>query len=869
LSRYLILWLIGLLQGFSGAFSQQIGGVINQYVAVTAVNINSVNVTSSQGFSVGDRVLIIQMKGASIATANNASFGQIQNYGDAGNFEFTNIASINGPTITFVQNLCKTFTVSGLVQLIRVPVYNQANITATITAQPWNGTIGGVVALEASTSVTFNANIDVKGQGFQGGTWTAGFFACGDMNYANSGNTAGKKGEGIAAAPINMDGNRAPLANGGGGSNSGNPGAGGGSNGGAGGRGGNEFFGWCPVNTSFGMGGYPLNYTNFRAFFGGGGGGGYRDNGLTVTNGAAGGGIVFIITPQINGNNAQIIASGANVLGNSDSEGAGGGGAGGCVYLLSPNVASPLTIDARGGNGGNILSTLWSTACHGPGGGGGGGAIVFQQGLLPPNVTPQLNGGLSGTVLHVGPACAGTPHGAQPGASGILQANYLPPGPPGAVNLGPDTLFCPGTSLTLAPDTIYPSYAWSNGSTGPNLVVNVPGIYWLDVPSGCGFARDSVMVSTVPDTFHLGSDLWHCVGDSTQLIAPPSYVSYAWSNGNQGNSAWLINDGIYAVTAMDVHGCSFIDSIQVFHFQPDTVLLSAQICADSSILFNGQILNTSGIYTGSFQNISGCDSTAILNLVVDPVPVITAMDTLICAGQCVNLVAQGAQSYVWQDEATFGPQNSICPIVSDSYMVTGYGATGCASAPVFAQVGVEPLVGPVFSIQPVQVELSDPTILIVNNVAQNQTYTWEINGQIFVNNANEFSWDLPMVEGVYTLELTTTNLLGCSQTTTQTVEVTNTISLYIPNAFTPDGEEENTTFQPVFSPGFIPQNYYFVIYNRWGEIIFESYDFSRGWDGYLPFGIKCPIGVYTYLVRYGGQDGNQWEQYYGFVNLIR
>lgn len=215
MSRYLILWLIGLLQGFSCAFSQQIGGVINQYVAVTAVNINSVNVTSSQGFSVGDRVLLIQMKGASIATANNASFGQIQNYGDAGNFEFTNIASINGPTITFVQNLCKTFNISGLVQLIRVPVYNQANITATITAQPWNGTIGGVVALEASTSVTFNANIDVKGQGFQGGTWTSGFFACGDMNYANSGNTAGKKGEGIAAAPINMDGNRAPLANGG------------------------------------------------------------------------------------------------------------------------------------------------------------------------------------------------------------------------------------------------------------------------------------------------------------------------------------------------------------------------------------------------------------------------------------------------------------------------------------------------------------------------------------------------------------------------------------------------------------------------------------------------------------------------------
>ncbi len=860
---------MGLILTGSVFHAQSISGVVNQYVAVTSVNLNSVTVSSSQGFSVGDRVLLIQMKGATISSTNNASFGQIQNYGNAGNFEFTNIAAINGTTITFVQNLCKTFTVSGLVQLIRVPVYNQATVVGTLTSQPWNGTVGGVVAIEATAGIALNANIDVQGQGFVGGTWTNGFFACGDPNFANSGNTAGKKGEGIAAAPMNMDGNRAPLANGGGGSNSGNPGAGGGSNGGAGGRGGNEFLGWCAVNGSFGLGGYSLNYSTYPAILGGGGGGGYRDNGLTATNGSRGGGIVFLIAPTVQGNNAQIVASGANVVGNSDSEGAGGGGAGGCVYLLSQNITSSLSVDVRGGNGGNILSTLWSTACHGPGGGGGGGTIVFQQGALPPNVNPLLNGGLSGSVLHNGPACAGTPHGAQPGANGILQPNYVPPGPLGGVNLGPDTLMCLGSSVMLQPDTVYASYSWSNGSTGPSLSVSVPGTYWLDVPSGCGVARDSIVVSVVPDTFDLGPDLFHCLGDSSLIMAPLNYQSYAWSNGNIGSQDWIQNGGIYTVSVLDGHGCINTDSVLVSIYLPDTTLLMSQICSDSSVMFNGQLLNSSGVYSQLLQNLTGCDSLVILTVQVNSIPVVTAIDTFICSGECVALYALGAQNYIWQDAAAFGPQNTVCPTMSSSYSVQGVSPLGCTSLPVSAQVNVEALLPPNFSLDPLQLELSNPTVTISNNVNANQTYHWVINGESFVNNSAEFTWDLPMVEGVYVIELTTSNNLGCSQTISRTVEISNTVSLYIPNSFTPDGEEENATFYPVFSPGFTPENYWFAIYNRWGEIVFESYDVANGWDGYLPYGIKCPVGVYTYVLRYGGQEDGQWDQFYGFVNLIR
>ena len=285
------------------SYNQSISGIVNSYTEVTSVSNNSVNVVSTFGFMEGDKVLLIQMKGATITTGNISDFGVITSLNNAGNFEFGIIESIAGPLITLETDLCESYEISGLVQLVKVPVYTDVTISGVLTAQPWNGTRGGVLAIEATGSISFDSYIDVSGQGFLGGQVYTGFFGCGDSNWANT--NAGEKGEGIADAPVGEEGNRAPLANGGGGSNTGNPGAGGGGNGGAGGRGGNEFYGWCGLNVSYGLGGYDMDYTGYRAFFGGGGGGGYRDNNLNATDGANGGGIAFLISPLIHGNGTQ------------------------------------------------------------------------------------------------------------------------------------------------------------------------------------------------------------------------------------------------------------------------------------------------------------------------------------------------------------------------------------------------------------------------------------------------------------------------------------------------------------------------------------------------------------------------------------
>lgn len=235
-----IKYLLGLLFCFAWTmplFSQTISGTVNTYAGVNAIAGNAFTVTSSAGFAVGDLVLVIQMKGASITQTNSPAYGDITGYGNAGNYEFNTVGSIAGNVITLACNLTNAYDIPGRVQLVRVPQYTNVTVTGTLTAQDWNGTTGGVLAIDVSNTLTLNANIDVSNRGFRGGTVGAGGFNCAHSTYFSPTNQGGTKGEAIANAIAGQETARGKLANGGGGSNAGNCGAGGGSNFGTGGLG--------------------------------------------------------------------------------------------------------------------------------------------------------------------------------------------------------------------------------------------------------------------------------------------------------------------------------------------------------------------------------------------------------------------------------------------------------------------------------------------------------------------------------------------------------------------------------------------------------------------------------------------------------
>lgn len=427
--------LFACLMPLAAAWGQtSISGQINTiYRAVSSINIASNTVTTSTAPSlvVGDTVLLIQMKGATISRTNDATFGDVTSLGSAGAYEINIVCAVNGNDVTLERNFTNTYNTAGYLQLIKIPSYQNVIVSGMVTGQPWDGSTGGVLVMRASGWIRMNQDFNMNAAGFKGG-WDYSNYAacnctCGSGQFANFFfNTAncrgGDKGEGIADSLAASAFGKGKESNGGGGGNDHNGGGGGGGNYGIGGNGGVSnnptcFFGAYCHGQNPGVGGISLNSAGFlsgamnRIFMGGGGGAGHDNNG-TGTGGVRGAGIIIIMADSLNLNGFTIFARGASVPNpQATSDGSGGGGAGGTVVLDVRAIRDAAsTINVAGGNGGSDSWTVNVQGCKGPGGGGGGG-LIWSRNVLPVNVNKIINGGLNGTN------CSGA-NGAQPGGTG-------------------------------------------------------------------------------------------------------------------------------------------------------------------------------------------------------------------------------------------------------------------------------------------------------------------------------------------------------------------------------------------------------------------------------------------------------------------
>ena len=104
--------------------------------------------------------------------------------------------------------------------------------------------------------------------------------------------------------------------------------------------------------------------------------------------------------------------------------------------------------------------------------------------------------------------------------------------------------------------------------------------------------------------------------------------------------------------------------------------------------------------------------------------------------------------------------------------------------------------------------------------------------------------------------------------TTQTISMQEDLIFYVPNTFTPDGDTYNEKFTPVFTSGFDPYGYSLYIYDRWGELLFESHDASIGWDG--TYGGKIvQDGTYVWKIDFKLKYTDDHQRHYGNVNVLR
>lgn len=400
--------------------------VVNGYARVTSIVGNQVTLSNAAGeidetadtFDNGDYIILMQMQDNVIgSTANDATFGNLGSIHSAGLYEVRQIVSqVAGPprvlTLDAVPTNSYNIGTNSSVQVITFRRFGSPHYTSTsnMSALPWNGAIGGVLAIDVPGIFTLAHHLSANGAGFRGApnddnsssNWTAmPTPTCEDnLFFASFPGPRAPKGEGIYRnTNPNYVAARGKILNGGGGGNSHNGGGGGGGNYSAGGLGG---WGWnCDVvsRNSGGQGGISLNaHINInRIFMGGGGGAGERNNGFD-SYGGNGGGIIIIRANTLQTAGAcgtlNITANGNNAPLGNGWDGCGGGGAGGSIVFIVPNWSvsptCPISVSANGGSGGSVNSST-----HG-GGGGGGQGVVFFTSSAPSNVSVATSQGQGG-----------------------------------------------------------------------------------------------------------------------------------------------------------------------------------------------------------------------------------------------------------------------------------------------------------------------------------------------------------------------------------------------------------------------------------------------------------------------------------------
>ena len=284
--------------------------------------------------------------------------------------------------------------------------------------------------------------------------------------------------------------------------------------------------------------------------------------------------------------------------------------------------------------------------------------------------------------------------------------------------------------------------------------------------------------------------------------------------------------------------------------------------------------------TTHFSN--GCTATDSMFMEVIPLeqPVITG-DAAICAGKTALLqVAAGNSDYLYEwNDGFSGSTRIVSPAVTTEYIVRGHSLTDmdCFAADTFTVV-VKPLpdVSFILSADNLMLELGAAELHCTLTCKPDSLWRWNFNdphnpeilsGPEYENPSHNYTH-----AGNYPVTLSVTDRNGCTDSLTQYVTVSIPISFWLPNAFTPNGDNLNDHFKPSYE-SIRPENYRMLIYDKQGHLIFRSFDIEMGWDGNDMQGNPCPHGVYVYYIRYytiqDHPQGPGHPQLTGNVTLIR
>lgn len=822
--------------------------VVNTYTALTAnasTNNTSITVTSntlngaqfSSNLAQGDLILIIQMQGAGVLIdwwngqpsisgstgvagmdpslwyQNAHLFGQIDNYYGSGLFEMREVLSVTGgATINLTCGLVNSYDATKHTQVIRVPRFNDLTLNANTSIIPtiWNGTTGGVIAIEVNGDLELNNNsfIDASAAGFRGGATQGTSFVGGTTAHTygdGNGNTplghmnereGGAKGESIGGFTTEYSDvffysvfGRGAIANGGGGGGYQNAGGGGGSNVGTGTYTGKgiptpgyvtfwnlELAGFATSNSpGGGRGGYSLAQSDQNESVVGPNTSSWMGDARKENGGYGGHPLTF--------STGRLFMGGGGGAGGQDSGQGGSGGRGGGIVFMDVYGAISGTgaIRANGQNGFNSNPTSANATVvnttrgnDGAGGGGGGGFIrINNMNPIPASISLIANGGEGGDQdLRYFSGSANETGG--PGAGGAGGGIAFTSGTPTqSINGGTSGITLRNTVVNSMMSQFPPNGATNGGNGLSSLSVPMFNII-AENDTICGNQSASLTASIVGTS----------PGGSLQWFANP-FGGAVLASGNTYNTPVIgttttyyvgICPGTFRVPVTVVVGQNPIISGTAnitnvtCNSQGSITGLTASVGVapleytwNGVVTADGDLINAAvGNYTLTVTDDNGCSSqsgpysiTGVGGPIISGTVVITNA-TCTENGSITGLTASGTETpFTFEWNGVSSLDEDLPSAVAGSYTLVVTDDNGCTaqSGPHVIETDAGPSIQGLAVIQD-ETCTSNGTITGLSTTGGLQPYTFTWNG---VPSTDE---NLSASAGSYTLEVTDDN--GCT-----------------------------------------------------------------------------------------------------------
>jgi gliding motility-associated-like protein len=440
------------------------------------------------------------------------------------------------------------------------------------------------------------------------------------------------------------------------------------------------------------------------------------------------------------------------------------------------------------------------------------------------------------------------------------------------------------------------TFSWSNGtqtSANNNLVAGTYSCIVTDL-HGCTASTSTTVDQPTALQANLDVIQPNCNGTANGQITISASggtapYSYQWSNGSSSAQISGLGSGIYTVNIIDQNGCllqqsSSLQSVAAFdvEIKGDTIICVGEqtlITAFATGIHNQfQYSWTHGVtgeefaanptetttYYVTVTDSTGCSNSESVTIHVNSKPelMVSAEDSSGCAPFCAKMRVQSptATQFQWtfsNGEILIG--TNVVPCFSDpgnyNLTVVATDANQCRSSYSWPQtINVHPLPEAAFTSTPIEASLENPTIQFANQSAGATQYSY------YFGDPNQSSVMLPNTAftysdtGSFEVSLQVSNEFGCSDNALQTIHIGGFMAFYLPKAFSPNKDGLNDLYMPKAS-GMAPEGFEMRIYDRWGNEIFFSNQWDKGWDGTY-MGKPVQVDLYVCKVKYFDKRGN-------------